>query len=65
MNPRLRKAIGGVLILIFLPAYVWLSATLAAHLPGNKAVQLLFYVVAGVAWGAPLLPLLSWMDRGR
>lgn len=65
MNPRLRKAIGGVLILIFLTAYIWAAVSIAGHLPPNKLIQLVYYVVAGLAWGAPLFPLLSWMDRGR
>ena len=29
------------------------------------AVQLAFYLVAGLGWGVPILPLLSWMNRGR
>jgi len=29
------------------------------------AVQLVFYVVTGIVWIAPLKPLLRWMETGR
>ncbi len=65
MNKRLRKAIGGVGILAFLTLYVVIAVTVAGYLPDNKAIQLVYFVAVGVAWGAPLLPLLTWMDKGR
>lgn len=65
MNKRARKALGGVGILVFLTAYVVLAVTVAGYLPDNKAIELIYFVVVGVAWGAPLIPLLTWMDKGR
>lgn len=65
MSARIRKAIGGLGILVFLAAYVILVVNLSDHLPDNQLVRLLYYVVAGSAWGAPLIPLISWMNRGR
>ena len=65
MNQRARKALGGVGILVFLTAYVVLAVTVAGYLPDNKAIELIYFVVVGVAWGAPLIPLLTWMDKGR
>jgi hypothetical protein len=40
-------------------------ATLAERIPPAWQVQLAFFCVAGVAWGAPLVPLIWWMNRGR
>jgi hypothetical protein len=28
-------------------------------------IKLVFFAVAGLAWGLPLLPLMTWMNRGR
>ena len=65
MNLRLRKAIGGIAILVFLTAYVAAAVTIAAHLPQNHLIQLVYFVVSGVAGGLPLIPLMYWMERGR
>jgi uncharacterized membrane protein YeaQ/YmgE (transglycosylase-associated protein family) len=55
----------GAIILLFLGVYIGLALIVADHLPNNRAVQLLFFVIAGMGWGVPLLPLLSWMETGR
>ena len=64
MNARTRKAIGGLLILAFLLGYIILVVNIADHLPDQKLVRLIYYVVAGTAWGVPLIPLITWMNRG-
>jgi len=65
MSARVRKLIGLVGILVFLAAYVAVVSTLADHVPKQWAAQLAFYVVVGIGWGVPILPLISWMNRGR
>jgi len=65
MSARLRKLIGLIGILAFLTAYVALVATLSDHIPKHWAVQVAYFAVAGVLWGVPLFPLISWMNRGR
>jgi hypothetical protein len=65
MNKRARKALGGLGILAFLITYVVVAVTVSGYLPDNKAIQMVYFVVAGIAWGVPLIPLLSWMDKGR
>ena len=65
MPARVRKLIGLFGILVFVTAYAVIVSTISDHLPKSFAIQALFYVVAGLAWGAPLLPLISWMNRGR
>jgi len=65
MGTRTRKAIGSAAILLFLLFYVGLAGWIGDKLPNQWLIKLLFYAVAGTAWGAPLIPLLSWMNRGR
>ena len=65
MPARVRKLIGGVGIVVFLVAYAALAATISGWLPRTAAVELPFYLVAGLAWGVPIIPLITWMNRGR
>jgi uncharacterized membrane protein len=65
MPTRVRKLIGSVLILVFLFAYVALVVTLADHVPDQAFVKFAFFALAGTLWGAPLIPLLKWMNGGR
>jgi hypothetical protein len=60
---RLRKLIGGLGILVFLAIYVAVATTLYDYLPTNRAVHLLYFAVVGLAWGLPLMPLMSWMGK--
>jgi hypothetical protein len=65
MSARVRKLFGGAGLLVFLVGYVWAATAIADHLPDNGAVRLAFFGVVGIAWGVPILPLISWMNRGR
>jgi Protein of unknown function (DUF2842) len=65
MPTRIRKLIGGVGIVTFLIAYAVAIATIAGHLPDIAIVKLAFFAVAGICWGLPLIPFISWMNRGR
>ena len=63
MGPRTRKAIGGVAMLVFLLAYVSIAGLLGSMLPNQWALKLVYYALAGLLWGVPLLPLIRWMNR--
>jgi len=65
MSARARKFIGLFGLLAFLAAYVVAITLISDHVPKQWGVQAIFYLVAGVAWGVPILPLISWMNRGR
>ncbi|WP_310540656.1 DUF2842 domain-containing protein [Phenylobacterium sp.] len=65
MSARVRKFVGGIGILVFLAAYIWAVTAIAEHVPDQVFIQTLFYAVAGISWGVPILPLLSWMNRGK
>ncbi len=65
MPARIRKLIGGLGIVVFVIAYAALAVTLSGRLPQQWWAELPFYLVVGVAWGLPIIPLISWMNRGR
>ena len=65
LSPRIKKVYGGVLIMVFLTGYIYLAATLGGMLPDNILVKAVYYAVIGIGWGAPLIPLLSWMDKDK
>jgi hypothetical protein len=65
MSARVRKFIGLFGILIFLIGYAVAASKIADHLPNNIALEAAFYLVVGLAWGVPILPLIRWMNSGR
>ncbi|HEX5378953.1 MAG TPA: DUF2842 domain-containing protein [Phenylobacterium sp.] len=65
MTARVRKIFGGIGLLAFLAAYVWAATAISDRLPDKGAIKMIFFAVAGLLWGVPILPLISWMNRGR
>lgn len=63
MNPRVKKLIGLVGILVFLLLYMGAAVQIAQRLPDHGAARGVFFVLAGVLWGVPLFPLITWMNR--
>lgn len=65
MRQRIRKLVGTVLILIFVMIYGPLAMALAESriLEAPKYVQVVAYLVLGLAWVVPLLPLVRWMQK--
>jgi hypothetical protein len=63
MSAHQRKAVGSVLTLIFLGAYIWAAAVIGDAVPKAWWAQLIYYVGVGTVWGAPLIPLIRWMNR--
>ena len=51
--------------MVFVIAYAALAVTISAVLPQRWWAELPFYMVVGVAWGLPVIPLITWMNRGR
>lgn len=65
MHIRTRKLIGAF-VLIFLVVGWSLLAMALAQLPVIKAnglVEVLYYVIAGLGWVLPAMPLIRWMSR--
>lgn len=65
MNERVRKLIGLMGIMVFLAAYIIAVTLVSDHIPQHWAARMAFYVIAGIGWGIPILPLISWMNTGR
>jgi len=65
MRQRNRKLLGTVLILVFVCVYALVAMPLAQGriTEAPKLVQTIAYVVLGLAWVLPLLPLIKWMER--
>lgn len=65
MNPRLKKLIGTVVMVVFIAFYALLVTALAPPIlnDASKVTEAMFYLIAGLAWALPLLPLIWWMER--
>ena len=65
MNIRTRKLIGAVLLLLLVSAWGLLAMALAQSVLTNinGFVAAIYYVVAGLGWVLPAMPLISWMSR--
>jgi Protein of unknown function (DUF2842) len=65
MPVRFRKLIGAVAL--FVLVIVWaLIAMAAAQFPAirdSTVLSILYYVIAGLGWVLPAMPLISWMSR--
>ena len=65
MPLRLRKFIGA--IALFVLVIVWALVAMAlAQVPAireNAIVSVLYYVIAGIGWVLPAMPLVRWMSR--
>jgi hypothetical protein len=66
MNPRTRKLIGT--FALFALVIVWsLVAMAIAQFPpifNNPWIAGLYYLVAGLGWVLPAMPLVKWMLKG-
>jgi hypothetical protein len=68
MNPHMRKLVGGFAMLAFVVVYALIAMALADSRPVNEAPELVrsgIYMVLGLIWVLPLMPLIVWMERGR
>jgi hypothetical protein len=65
MRIRTRKFFGTIALLLLV--VVWsLTAMTVAQLPwlaNSGLLQAIFYVVAGIGWVLPAMPIISWMSR--
>jgi predicted membrane channel-forming protein YqfA (hemolysin III family) len=66
MPRRIRKFIGAFVMLGFVCLY-GLVAMLVAQTDqiryANPVLQAVFFLVVGLAWILPLMPLIRWMER--
>jgi predicted membrane channel-forming protein YqfA (hemolysin III family) len=68
MAPHFRKLLGAFVMIAFVLVYALVAMALADSRPVRAApalVQTVLYVVLGLAWVLPLMPLIRWMERTR
>lgn len=65
MTQRTRKLVGAVALLVFLSVYALLAmlAAVVLQVNGSRIAELVYYVVAGLAWVVPAGLLITWMQR--
>jgi hypothetical protein len=65
MTIRTRKFFGAIALVLL--AAVWaLTAMAVARIPSlaqSGLLQAIYYVVAGMGWVLPAMPIVSWMSR--
>ena len=62
MGSRTRRFVAAIVAIAFLAFYVWAVVAIGDRLPASMWIDLIFYSVAGIAWGVPLIPLHSWAE---
>ena len=65
LHIRTRKLIGAIVLLVFLTVYALLAmvAAMVLQVNASKWVEVLYYVVAGLAWTIPAGVIVWWMQR--
>ena len=66
LEPTWRQLFGIALLLLWIAGWCVLVASASSLIPDLPwPVHAVYYGVAGLAWIAPLKPLLRWMETGR
>ena len=65
MPVRLRKFIGAILLITLVVTWALVAMALAQApvIKANGVIEVIYYVVAGLAWVLPAMPLVRWMVR--
>ncbi|HEY4941855.1 MAG TPA: DUF2842 domain-containing protein [Rhizomicrobium sp.] len=65
MSPRIKKLIGTILMLLWLPVYAFFAMGVAVHLLPHASgfAAFLFYAIAGTLWIVPVGLMFPWMFR--
>jgi hypothetical protein len=67
MSVKVRKLIGAMLLLVFIPVYALVTVTIAvARLPETSVLtHTLYFAVAGLLWVIPAGLIIRWMQKPR
>ena len=65
MTIRTRKFLGTIMLLVLVFVWSLLGMTVAQTpwLANSGLLQAIFYVVAGLGWVLPAMPIVAWMQR--
>jgi hypothetical protein len=64
MPVRLRKLIGAIALFVLVAVWALLAMAVAQFpaIRDNTVLSVLYYVIAGLGWILPAMPLVSWMS---
>jgi hypothetical protein len=64
MSPRIKKLIGAIVMLVWIPVYALIAMGFGVHiLPhANGLVAFLYYAIAGTLWTLPIAAMMPWMQ---
>jgi cell division septal protein FtsQ len=67
MTMRLRKFVGTVALFVLVIAWALIAMALAqvSVIRDNAYLSVAYYVIAGLGWVLPAMPLVSWMGARR
>lgn len=67
MTLRTRKLLGAILLLLLVAVWALLAMAVAQFVfsSTNSIAAWIYYVVAGMGWVLPAMPLLRWMSGPR
>jgi hypothetical protein len=65
MPLRLRKFIGAIALFALVTAWALVAVALAQvpAIRDNAIASTLYYVLAGIGWVVPAMPVVAWMSR--
>ncbi|HVQ80246.1 MAG: DUF2842 domain-containing protein [Pseudolabrys sp.] len=65
MSIRARKFVGTIALIVLVAVWALLAMALAQSVLTdiNGFVAALYYIIAGLGWVLPAMPLISWMAR--
>jgi hypothetical protein len=65
MPIRRRKLIGAIALIVLVVTWALVAMALAQApvIKANGVVEVIYYVVAGLGWVLPAMPLIRWMSR--
>jgi hypothetical protein len=65
MSLRLRKFIGAIALFVLVIGWALVAMALA-QMPAireNAIISVVYYVIAGLGWCLPAIPIVTWMSR--
>jgi hypothetical protein len=65
MPLRLRKFIGAILLFALVTVWALIAMALAQApaIHDNTIASIAYYVIAGIGWVLPAIPIVTWMSR--
>lgn len=66
MHRRTRKFIGTIIIILFVCVYALVAMAIAQARfiqDSSGFLQSLYYVIIGIGWIVPIMPLIAWMEK--